>query len=201
MRFHHSLTLPILPTDEVQFELAFRSSSDPFIDNVTTLAEDSGTCVLVQNNDDSRFWVSTAGDQYYTCTDYVCDTTTAFPQLLTSESQQDWTALIQDTDPDDRFCTEETDALTPYVCSAIKCIHERPLDTGDVYDFQFSETADSTMTISEQRSFFSIDYTLDQPYKAPAVLDADLVLTIKKSATSLAASTAALTAAFLYTIC
>ena len=67
----HLLTADIKSTEEVTFEISFRSASNPPVD-VKTLAEDAGKCVigLSSTATDKRFWTQTADDTYYKCDDY-----------------------------------------------------------------------------------------------------------------------------------
>jgi len=69
LQVEHNIEANFMATDQVEFELAFRTSTDPFIDNTALIALDAGICKMRRSTSDTRFWVLEASDTYYTCTD------------------------------------------------------------------------------------------------------------------------------------
>ena len=67
LRLTHELTAPIRPTDQITFEVAFTSSTDPWI-NKEKIAEDISICKMVRNSQKTQFWTQTPEDKYLQCT-------------------------------------------------------------------------------------------------------------------------------------
>ena len=131
-----------MKTDEVTFELIFTSMSDPFTDRANIIAYDSGTCKMVVNTTDDRYWTQTSIDQYYKCTEQGCSS--ADP-VVAQETQFDWENHLDDDDDSSPFCTRAA-SDSDYWCSAIKCAYRRQTETGDVNDFQFSPATSTDNT-------------------------------------------------------
>mmetsp|Transcript_26119 Transcript_26119/g.32652 ORF Transcript_26119/g.32652 Transcript_26119/m.32652 type:complete len:97 (+) Transcript_26119:125-415(+) len=66
LRLTHELEAAIRPTDQITFEVAFTSSTDPWI-NKETISEDVAICKMTQNTQTTTFWTQTAEDKYYKC--------------------------------------------------------------------------------------------------------------------------------------
>jgi len=173
MRIIHELKANIHYADTVTFEVAFTSDFDKWTDPVNDMLEDAGHCIVSQNADDTRFWITTVEDYYYTCANVDCSDETLDPKVWRTEELtrneddiNNWIPGLLDDDPSNKFCTpmkpvsysgtpdEDTyrdlEAEAYYECSKIKCVHQRRLDTSldeyepdDAHDFQFSETAGS----------------------------------------------------------
>ena len=72
MRITHELNANIHYSDTVTFELAFTSDYDQWTDPVNDMLEDAARCIVSQNADDTRFWITTTEDYYYTCANVNC---------------------------------------------------------------------------------------------------------------------------------
>ena len=75
LQIEHRLTADIKSTDVIRFELNFTSEGDPYTDR-TVMAEDSAVCEVAIRASDTRFWDITTVDQYYSCNDNLCSSTT-----------------------------------------------------------------------------------------------------------------------------
>ena len=66
IRIQHRLQAPIMSTDKVLFEIAFKAGSvaDPTVG--TLIKYDMVRCQMEMNTNDNRFWVPTLTDGYYT---------------------------------------------------------------------------------------------------------------------------------------
>ena len=129
------------------------------IDNTsaTNLGEDAGRCSLTINTSNNKFWQATLSDGWYKCDLPAVNPpvlgwgTVSYPNKCShltntwgtdganveSSSTNNWVAPFTDIDPENPWCTQANTLTTysPYQCSKIKCIMQRPLDTGDdVYD-------------------------------------------------------------------
>ena len=105
LRITHDLTANILATDTVAFELAFRSTNDPFIDKKNLIAEDSAICEMSQSTTDTRFWAMEAKDYFYQCQNSIaCDTISEEPAATVEAQNTDWEIPILDDDKDNPFC-------------------------------------------------------------------------------------------------
>ena len=70
----------------------------------------------------------------------------------TTESTSDWVTPYTDNDPDDFWCTKVNTTkgavLSPYECSAIKCVIERAVDTWDTTrDLKLTPGTDEYMVV------------------------------------------------------
>lgn len=117
---------------------------------------------MEQNTQDTMFWTQTASDYYYVCNnDYDCvlgggasaDTT----RSSDANNLEDWTEPLADDDPLSPFCTPNSDSQ--FACKKLKCIVQRPLNTGNDNDFQFSPSASTPdkMLIRPGRAFLGIN--------------------------------------------
>ena len=137
IQFVHELKANIKATEEVTFEMAFTSLSNPATDVKERIAEDSGKCVikLPSTATDKRFWTMTADDAYYKCADYICKDGI---KTISTETTKDWFIYRFDNDAYNPFCNPQTDSKlkTVFACKTIKCAHRRLVNTGDdKYDF------------------------------------------------------------------
>ena len=67
-------------------------------------------------------------------------TTNTWDQAADSAAGEDWTNPLDDDDSSAPYCTAPTDSTSDYACTAIKCIHQRLMNTGDSDDFQLYPT-------------------------------------------------------------
>ena len=144
IRLEHNLKTNVYATDRVTFEINF--TPDGFKTSDTeTIGEDYVQCEMTQNTTDGFFWTAQVVEGYVKCAgtelvDDVCgwSINPLYMQdnmyTQTPESSYDWVAFTDD-DPTDPWCThantEVGATLLPYECTQLKCIIERPLDTGD----------------------------------------------------------------------
>ena len=118
-----------------------------------------------------------------------------------NDTANQWTNPVTDDDEDQPFCTPSSDSS--FACSQIRCVHQRPLDTGDAQDFQF--TTNDEMKIAAGRAFLGIATVGSTTQKKMAVgvantLSADLsgfTLTIAAGAVSSVAYSAVAVGALL----
>lgn len=61
LRVTHLYKGPLRATEEIRFELVFRSGSDPFTDR-KIMESDSAVCKMKQSITDKRFWTTTTED-------------------------------------------------------------------------------------------------------------------------------------------
>ena len=154
IRVTHTLNEYIAIDDIVTFSLSFQSSTDDWVDPKNVMIEDVGECKLQLNSADTRFWDQTPNDKYTKCGEQNCMNTLITSDVTlpnswmsgtfttTADTQQDWYCPVADDDKNAPFCTEiaTTDALygtTLYMCSAIKCVHQRMKETWDPNDQDF----------------------------------------------------------------
>ena len=103
---------------------------------------------MSQSSTDGYYWAASVAEGYYICDGadaanvclYITDDAN-YEQK--PESTSDWVTPYSDDEPDDAWCTHTNtvigDALSPFECSAIQCVIERDLDTGNVVeDFRFT---------------------------------------------------------------
>ena len=152
LRLTHELTAPIRATDQITFEVAFTSSTDPWI-NKEKIAEDISICKMVQNTQKTQFWTQTAEDKYNACTTkpsstscilYAIEQNTTDNGTFTANSDGanlDWKIPLADDAESNPYCTPYSTAASDFACKKIKCITQRRLDTKDAYDFSFAPTA------------------------------------------------------------
>ena len=156
---------------------------------------------MTQNSNDPHKWDATLTDIYYKCNGVATSTTTSELSvtkcsdtantynsnsvLSESSSNNNWSLPFKDGEyPDDPWCTEinsSTDktVYSPYQCSAIKCVMERPLDTGDEnYDWAFNDVEDSSLgtgvydkmiILNGRAQLWISSSTFDVALKAPKV--------------------------------
>ena len=119
-----------------------------------------------------------------------------------NDTANQWTNPVTDDDEDQPFCTPSTNSS--FACSQIRCVHQRPLDTGDAQDFQF--TTNDKMKIAAGRAFLGIATVGSTTQKKMAVGVADkltaaelsgFTLTIAAGAVSSVASSAVAVSALL----
>ena len=139
------------------FEVSFRPSLLGDSQDINSIGEDYVTCEMAQSSSDGAFWTATVSEGYYLCKNdanpsNVCSDPTAFLDddsanyVQTPESTSDWVTPWTDDDPKDFWCTKANtkkgDPLSPFECTALKCIVERDLDTGDdVRDLKFQSSS------------------------------------------------------------
>ena len=139
LRFQHELEAPILPTDEVSFEIAFTTQNDPWT-NKSTIAEDSAVCKMTRSTQNTKLWTQTSEDKYYTCATtsdcklIINDTTNTF-EGNADGTGNDWTNPLADDDEESPYCTPPDDSTSEFACKKIICIQQRKLETGDSKDF------------------------------------------------------------------
>lgn len=118
-----------------------------------------------------------------------------------SESTSDWVTPFVDDDVNDPWCTHVNtnvgDELSPYECSALRCVIERLADTGDTTrDYAFTPSGTETMIIRQGRASLKINSDASQFNFATISDAAELSIEIPAGArslyTGLAASTLAL---------
>ena len=66
LRVKHTYFGPLLPTQDIRFELVFMSASDPFIDR-KIMEADSAVCQMTRSTTNTMFWNMVATDNYYKC--------------------------------------------------------------------------------------------------------------------------------------
>jgi hypothetical protein len=71
LRIKHTYTGPLLPTQDIRFELVFMSASDPFIDK-KIMEADSAVCSMTRSTTNTMFWNMNPTDNYYKCTQETC---------------------------------------------------------------------------------------------------------------------------------
>ena len=178
LRVTHNYVGPLRATEEIRFELVYRTKSDPFTDR-KIMEADSGVCKMKRSVTDTRFWTTTTEDQYYKCEAEICATASpafvyAFPtpDKAVTDTTNNWTVPILDNNPDAPFCTPYSPselAASPYLyqfaCKQIKCIYQRPLVTKpiDPLDFQFYDVSavgakTDELILPAQRSSIAINY-------------------------------------------
>lgn len=152
LRLTHELEAPIRPTDQITFEVAFTSSTDPWI-NKESIAEDIAICKMTRNSQSTQFWVQTAEDKYNKCTTkpannscilYAIEQNTTNHGTFTANSdgaKLDWTVPFKDNSTSSPFCTPYSSSPSDFACKKLKCIIERRLDTKDNFDFSFAPLA------------------------------------------------------------
>ena len=170
IRLHHYLFNDVLSNQIVELKFAYTTGSGIVVDPVNILAEDAAECTMIQNTQDTRFWVQSARDGYYRCSTFSAGCTPDDATDWTDDasgSDTDWTIPIIDEDKDNPFCTaSSTDGIT---CQEIKCIHERAFDTGNDDDFSLyaikatdsAAAVDDSITIRGGRGTFGVN-TLDE---------------------------------------
>ena len=67
MRWAHTLIAPIQKDDEIIFEVAFQSLSDPAVQTTGGFGEDTARCTVAIDASDNRFWKGVLSDGYYEC--------------------------------------------------------------------------------------------------------------------------------------
>ena len=107
---------------------------------------------MSQSSSDGAFWSASVSEGYYSCEgDYDLDPCKYYSAddaifKANPETASDWVTPYADDDPTDFWCTKANTtigaALSPYECTALQCVIERDLDTGNVdEDFRFTPTA------------------------------------------------------------
>jgi len=210
LRFEHELTADIKATDEVHFEVGFRSKEDPWT-NKKVIAEDGAVCKMTQSTQDTQFWTQSSEDKYYYCAgDSDCyflafKTDNVYTAGDDPGSSADWTNPHDDDDEDDPFCTPHSNPA--FACSKIKCRQQRLLVTEDEYDFNFLPTkaADDELTIQRGRAMLGINeagcstYCAYSSFYEPPNSATEWKFTVKDSAVYVASmSMAALSATLLF---
>ena len=142
LRLTHELEAPIRPTDQITFEVAFTSSTDPWI-NKEKIAEDVAICKMTRNSQKTQFWTQTAEDKYNSCTTapndkqpilYAVEQNTSTHGTFTVNSdgaKLDWKVPLADDAESSPYCTPYSSSPSDFACKKIKCIIQRRLDTGD----------------------------------------------------------------------
>ena len=188
LRVKHTYTGLIKASNQVRFELVFRSASDPFVDR-KILESDSGVCLMSINGNDNRFWTMSTQDGYYKCdTTETCGQTTAAwstfptPDKIQTNTVNRWTNPVIDNDVTNPMCVPFTSSelgadqyKLQFVCKEITCIHQRPLVTNDAQDFQFYGVAkkkSDTLLLPRMRSNVALDFATATPTVMFAILDA-----------------------------
>jgi len=143
LRIMHEITKPIKADDIVEITLRFESASDPFVDR-SVFAIDGATCNMIQNSQDTQFWTQDTTDGHYLCTSDVTCAGGVEYTTLTTDTEENWTNPIVDDEELSPFCTPHSTDTTTYACEKIICIHERPMITGDPYDYQFDVSSSGT---------------------------------------------------------
>ena len=168
IRITHKLVADIFATDSILFELAYRPKSQPNPTDTATIGEDYVQCEMTRSSTDGAFWSASVAEGYYICkataidsTDvckYRSSDTTNYTQ--TTESTSDWVTPYSDDDADDFWCTKTNTVagatLSPFECSALKCVMERAMDTANTsedYAFTYDTTSNE-------------DYMVIQPGRA-----------------------------------
>ena len=213
VRLEHTLTANIFADDEVTFEIAFRPSSLPAPTDTNTIGEDYVQCTMTRSTTDTFFWQAQVSEGYYQCTTGADDTTDVClgptgkmwldltNYTAQSESTSDWVTPYVDDDVNDPWCTHTNvnagDDLSPYECSALRCVIERLADTGDTTrDYAFTPSSTETMIIRQGRASLKINSDASQFNFATISDAAELSIQIPAGAmslfTGLAASTLAL---------
>ena len=116
LRIMHKLTADITSAQIVTFQFAFTSASDPYFDRKNNLAQDVARCYAYRNSQDTRFWVQTASDGTFKCSDEICSAPNTDWNDDTSPSDVDWTNPIVDEDNNNRFCTPHATNSATYAC-------------------------------------------------------------------------------------
>ena len=160
IRFENILTAPIKATDEVSFEIAFTTASDSWT-NKQLMAEDSMVCKMTQSTQNTALWTQTAEDKYYFCTgDSDCYFTAVRSPTYTFEGASDaadaldWTIPLEDDDEDNPYCTPynantHANEAADFACQEIKCIAQRPMDTGDSTDFSLKTRSNEGTAVQD----------------------------------------------------
>lgn len=185
LRVTHTYGGPLKAGSEIRFEMIFRTLSDPFTDRAV-MESDSGVCKMKIDTQDTRFWITTAEDGSYDCTNTICGTydNTKTPGVYTAsykgpanfkqDTKNDWTVPLKDNDITKPMCVPYTAAELgedPYrllfACKQISCTIQRPLVTGDAQDFQFynpGKGLEDELQLAIQRSNMSINFLTATPY-------------------------------------
>jgi len=71
LRVKHTYIGPLLPTQDIRFELVFMSASDPYIDK-KIMEADSAVCLMTRTTTNTMFWNMTPTDNYYKCGSETC---------------------------------------------------------------------------------------------------------------------------------
>ena len=116
-----------------------------------------------------------------------------FPNAANSDQTQDWKTPVVDDDADAPFCTPAK-AGSPFACSKIKCIYERKLHTGDVFDFQFKPTTaiPDKMIVRRMHSKIRINKSTTNTAFMPGNIDKNAEFVILTGATALRSAAIAL---------
>ena len=132
---------------------------------------------MSRSSSDGAFWSASVAEGFYQCDGSVAadvcslivddDNLSATSYTQQPESTSDWETPYADDDEDDFWCTKANTTigavLSPFECTALQCIIERDLDTGDTdNDFRFTPTtsAEDTMVIQPGRAKLYINKTL-----------------------------------------
>ena len=115
--------------------MAFTATGDTV---KTLITKDVAECQLKINTMQTTFWNQYAYDKYLPAT---------VGAKITSDSKQDWKIPVLDNNAATPFCTKPTaKANRDFSCEKIQCVHDRSIDTGDFYDFKFSQAKDALQT-------------------------------------------------------
>jgi len=107
LRVTHFYTGKIFATDQIEFELAFKTKLDPFYSQSKVLYEDSATCKVIRGTTDTRFWSQSAVDAHYLCNDIACSGVIT-KTTDTTPGDVDWKCPVIDDDPSAPFCGAPT---------------------------------------------------------------------------------------------
>lgn len=219
VRLEHKLYADIFATDKVMFEVAFRPKSMGAPTDRNSIGEDYMACEMQQSTTDAAYWSASVSEGYYVCNDTLqVDDTDVCLGISASddnydkqnEGQSDWATPYTDdglTGPE--WCTKAYSSGSvrgPFECSALKCVAERSLDTGDaVNDLAFSPTPGSPdymviqpgrarVYINKSDSAFAFPVSSDAWIRASDSSLSPLELKISVGATSLMTSAVAVAA-------
>lgn len=209
LRLEHTLEALIFATDTINFEIAFRPQNEPDPTDVSTIGEDYVSCDMSRSTTDGAFWSANVAEGMYVCKGddatnrclYISGDDSNYEQ--NPESTSDWVTPYEDDDEDDFWCTKANteigETLSPFECTAIKCIVERDLYTGfdnEAEDLKFTPKAlaDGTiggtpdkLVIQPGRAKLYINKTLSnfQTSATNGVESGELTLDVPTGATSL----------------
>lgn len=108
LRIQHRLQAPIMSTDKVLFELAFKAASiaDPTVG--TLIKYDMVRCQMEMNTNDNRFWVPTLTDGYYTKDASIIANQEPSTELAENNN---WVTPFADNNALDRWCIPANTSL------------------------------------------------------------------------------------------
>ena len=159
------------------------------------LEKDSVKCYMIQNSQDTRFWIQYAADGYNVCPDLTCTTTNTDWNDDATPSNADWIIPTVDEEPLSPFCTTTSSS---FACTSIMCKQDRKFDTGYTDDVIITATGTpaltDTLTVPSGAAQYGINAKDETGTAAAAgasyiASDVELTMSIVNSASSLTLAT------------